>query len=795
MSEKQRPAAKETSKIAPESAFEIDPVRLILRHLPLLVSCVFVGWIIAGVYFLLIPPTYESEADLLLMPKNPAMASGTLQSSQDINTTLSEDLLSTHLMLVQSPTIVKAALEKDGLTELPSLVESMNSKDRTTTDYVIRKLYVSKGGDGKAKKAQVLKIAMRHGNAEDAYKVVDAIVKEFRLFIDKKYADVNQSAAELIDKAQVQLKSDLELAEKEFKQFQENAPLLWNGDKGTNIYRTEFEQIESTLTDLRIERSQLGSRLKMVEEQLEKINASSGSDMQKLALIDGDNSERIRMFLELFAGRAESQQFQSRQPERLEAARSEYVGLLTLKAKMKAMVLEFGEEQPEVKALKEQIDTVESFLTSKADGLKISGGEEILTPKMLVDAYLSLLKNDMNALADRERLLIAQSKEAEQNAKSLVQWELQGESFQLAVDRQKMLFDATVDRLREINLAKDFGGFVNELIKEPELGEEVWPKLSICGALGTLGGMALGLSLALFLELTNKSLRTVKDVETVSGVPNVALIPSLASIKDVKTRRAIAKSGSKISSALCCYHNPGTVETEIFRGLRTTMFFKSASDDYRLVCATSPRAGDGKSTVISNLAISMAQAGKRILLIDADLRRPNISKLFGANNAHGLSDLLQGRCSLFDSIISSECERLDLLLAGNFSANPSELLSSRKLSEIFEQAKNEYDFVLVDCPPVLAVSDPCIVASHADAALLVIRLNPYSRSEIETSVEKLKEVNGNLLGTIVNASDLESSDGRKLDKSGAGYGYSAYGAHSDSYFNEAKSDKETAKAR
>jgi succinoglycan biosynthesis transport protein ExoP len=795
MSEKQRPPAKETSKIAPESAFEIDPVRLILRHLPLLVSCVFVGWIVAGVYFLLIPPTYESEADLLLMPKNPAMASGTLQSSQDINTTLSEDLLSTHLMLVQSPTIVKAALEKEGLTELPSLVESMNSKDRTTTDYVIRKLYVSKGGDGKAKKAQVLKIAMRHGNAEDAYKVVDAIVKEFRLFIDKKYADVNQSAAELIDKAQVQLKSDLELAEKEFKQFQENAPLLWNGDKGTNIYRTEFEQIESTLTDLRIERSQLGSRLKMVEEQLEKINASSGSDMQKLALIDGDNSERIRMFLELFAGRAESQQFQSRQPERLEAARGEYEGLLTLKARMKALVLEFGEEQPEVKALREQINTVEEFLTSRADRLKISGGEEILTPKMLVDAYLSLLKNDMNALEDRERLLVAQSKEAEENAKSLVQWELRGESFQLAVDRQKMLFDATVDRLREINLAKDFGGFVNELIKEPELGEEVWPKLSICGALGTLGGMALGLCLALMMELTNKSLRTVKDVETVSGVPNIALIPALESIKDSRTRRAIAKSGSKMSSSLCCYHNPGTVETEIFRGLRTTMFFKSASDDYRLVCATSPRAGDGKSTVLSNLAISMAQAGKRVLLIDADLRRPNVGKLFGVNSNHGLSDLLQGRCSLFDSVISSECERLDLLLAGNMSANPSELLSSKRLKEVLEQAKNEYDFVLVDCPPVLAVSDPCIVSSNTDAVLLIVRLNPYSRSEIETAVEKLKDVNGNLIGTIVNSSDLESSDGRKLDKYGVGYGYSSYGSHSDSYFNDTKPSKETAKAR
>jgi len=763
----------------PTSQLDIDCSRILRRHWPILLICVLVGWGAAATYYLVIPPTYESQADLLLMPKDPNLAARGLESNRDVNSTLSDDLLATHMMLVQSTSIVKDALKNSKLDKLPSLLEAMSDDDRSTTEYVIRKLYVSRGGVGKAKNAQVLKVSMRHNNAEDTHKVVSAIVNEFRTFIDKKYTDVNQSAALLIEKAQGQLKLELEVAESDFRGFRENAPLLWNGDKSTNIYRTEYEQIESSLTDLRMQRTELDSRLKMVESQLKSIASNGGGDIQKLALVDEKSAERIKIFLEIYAGKAESQLFQSQQPERLEAARGEYEGLLRLKSRLQSLIADFGEEQTEVRALRSEIKTIEDFIKQRTPRLQISSNEEVLTAGGLVNAYVSLLHHDLEVLQDRERLLVESSHKAESEAKALVRYELEGEMLRLSVDRQKVLFDATVDRLREINLAKDYGGFVNELIKEPEIGEEVWPKGSICGLIGTLGGLLLGCLSVCVLELRNRSLRTVEDIEEVSKVSNVSLVPMLTIHKESKSRREIAASGSQISPVVVTQHFVQSREAEVFRGLRTALMFKIGLDDMRVIAVTSPTSGDGKSTVLSNLAVSLAQAGRRVLLIDADMRRPTIAKIFGVTNNIGLADLLTGKDTLFNSVSPSECGNLDLLVAGTLPSNPSELLASAAFVKMIDLARTEYDLVLVDSPPVLAVADPCVIAPIVDAMLVVLRLNANSRTELQRTIHLLTEVKANVVGTVVNASKLESADTGKIDQ--YGYGYGTYGTKSDPY--------------
>ncbi len=150
-----------------------------------------------------------------------------------------------------------------------------------------------------------------------------AVVQEFQNFINEKYKDVNVQAAKLIDDGAAKLASELNKAEEDYRTFREEAPLLWNGEKSTNIYQTEYEQIESMLTDLRMQRSELDSRLTLVQSQLAQIKEEGGNDIEKLALVDEKSAERIRIFLEIYGGKAESQLFQAQQPERLEAALAE----------------------------------------------------------------------------------------------------------------------------------------------------------------------------------------------------------------------------------------------------------------------------------------------------------------------------------------------------------------------------------------------------------------------------------------------------------------------------------------
>ncbi len=582
---------------------------------------------------------------------------------------------------------------------------------------------------------------------------------------------------------------ELEKAEEDYRTFREEAPLLWNGEKSTNIYQTEYEQIESMLTDLRMQRSELDSRLALVQSQLAQIKEEGGNDIEKLALVDEKSAERIRIFLEIYGGKAESQLFQAQQPERLEAARGEYEGLLKLQARLQALILDFGDEHAEVRALRNEIKTVQEFIDSRSGKLQIAAEEEVLTASKLVDAYVSLLKHDLKAMDDREVLLVENSRIAEEKARQLVHYELDGEMMRLAVDRQKELFDATVDRLREINLAKDFGGFVNEVIKEPELGIEVWPKLSICGALGTLGGLVFGFLGAFTSEMRNRSLRSVQDIEQVSGVSTISLVPKLEVQRDPRSKKSIAASGSKVAPVIVTHHFPHCREAEVFRGLRTTLLFKLHSSKAKVIAVTSPSSGDGKSTVLANLATSLAQAGRRVLLIDADMRRPTVAKIFGINHDMGLADALRKGEPLSKIIVKSECEGLDLVLSGAIPDNPAELLSSPALKELLDAAKDDYDLVLVDCPPVLAVADPCVVATSVDAVMVVLRVNPKSRVELQRTKELLAEVHGNVIGTVVNASRLESSDGRGSDEYGVGYGYGSYGSRANAYFSNEPSRK------
>jgi capsular exopolysaccharide synthesis family protein len=475
--------------------------------------------------------------------------------------------------------------------------------------------------------------------------------------------------------------------------------------------------------------------------------------------------------LELYGGKADSQIYQATQPERLEAARGEYEGLLKMKTRLNSLISEFGVGHPEVSMLMKEIETTEQFFKARSPRLQVSNEQETLTPKSLIEGYVSILRHDLASLDDREKVLIERSKEVEIEAKHLVQFELQGESLRLSVDRQKALFDATVDRLREINLAKDFGGFINELVMEPEVGEEVWPKKSVCGLVGTFGGGLMGLMFGFLFELRNRTLRTLKDIETASGVPNVAMVPKFEQHKDRKARKAIAARKSRVAPIVTTYHFPDCKESELLRGLRTALFFKLSAEGAKVVALTSPSPGDGKSTVTSNLAASIAQAGKSVLLIDADMRRPTQSRLFGETNQRGLADVLSRRASLFESVVHTECPRLDLLTAGAPPSNPAELLASPEFNALVEQARNEYDVVLIDCPPVLAVTDACIVATHADSIMLVVKLNPNSRAELKRSMELLTEVKGNVVGTVLNCSRLESETGRKMDE----YGVETYG--------------------
>jgi capsular exopolysaccharide synthesis family protein len=207
---------------------------------------------------------------------------------------------------------------------------------------------------------------------------------------------------------------------------------------------------------------------------------------------------------------------------------------------------------------------------------------------------------------------------------------------------------------------------------------------------------------------------------------------------------------------------------EAYRSLRTNLAFARANHEMRSIVLTSPGPADGKSTTVSNLAITFAQQGQRTLLIDADLRRAVLNKVFEVERSPGLTDVLVGNSLLADVVQETKVPNLFVLGSGRFPPNPAELLGSSAMRVLLEEAEQRFDVVLLDSPPVLAVTDAAVLSTIADGVVLVVRVGSTVRAAAERSASQLQAVHGRLVGTVMNDIDFRQR------AFGGTYGYYYY---------------------
>jgi capsular exopolysaccharide synthesis family protein len=206
---------------------------------------------------------------------------------------------------------------------------------------------------------------------------------------------------------------------------------------------------------------------------------------------------------------------------------------------------------------------------------------------------------------------------------------------------------------------------------------------------------------------------------------------------------------------------------EAFRGVRTALYFSTQGRGHQVIQFTSAEKGDGKSTLLANLAVSIAQSGKRTVLIDADFRRPRMHKLFPTvSRETGLASVMTGEAIPEQAAQPTVVPNLWLMPCGPRPGNPAELLTAPRFQEVLEELRSHFDFVLIDTPPVLLVSDPCAVAPRADGVILVVRLGKNNRPAAEQAGAMLASLGANVLGVMVNDSNQPSRYGY-----GHGYGY------------------------
>jgi len=436
--------------------------------------------------------------------------------------------------------------------------------------------------------------------------------------------------------------------------------------------------------------------------------------------------------------------------------------LLANRAEYHTLQQNLGPLHPEVAALGGKIRITEEFLQAYQDRMNDRVTE--LRKSRLGPWLVQILRQKLAEARQKEQLLQTKFEETRTEAINLSGQLAQIELLERDVKRLGDMNDVLLNQIASLDLKQNGQEVRVAVIEEPAVVETpVSPRLRNVVLLTIVGGFGIALGLVTLLDALDDRFRSVEEMQSRLGVPLLSMIQRLQTTAD---------GGIE---ALPTYVTPTATESEGFRTLRTALML--THQDARQIVISSAEPGDGKSTVLANLAVCYAQAEKKTLLIDADLRRPGLSAMMNMRGPHGLSEVLRSEGDIAQAVASNvrttAIRGLDIIPSGPRPNDPAELLGSPRFSQLLAWAESVYDQILIDSPPTLATADAAVIGRLVDGVVIVVQPAKNKRRLVTRMVERLGFLKISILGIIVNC--VGSEDDR------AYYGYNSYGYHNYGY--------------
>lgn len=294
----------------------------------------------------------------------------------------------------------------------------------------------------------------------------------------------------------------------------------------------------------------------------------------------------------------------------------------------------------------------------------------------------------------------------------------------------------------------------------------VSPRLKVNVAVAFMLSLVLGVGLAFLLDYLDRSIKSADDVERVVGAPLLGVIPIVTDVPTGDDPKA------QKDRDLYVFVNPASRAAECCRSIRTNILFSAADRPMKTITVSSPRPREGKTTTTIYMGTTMAQSGQRVLLVDTDLRRPRLHKSLGVSKQRGLTNLILGDAALDDVIKSTDIPNLYVLPCGPQPPNPAELLLTKRFQQVLAELEQKFDRILLDSPPVLAVTDAVVLSRLSDGVMMVAEAGKTQLDDVAAAARQFKDVDATILGVILN--DMDISDRRY-----GGYYYYAYGNYGE----------------
>ena len=566
-------------------------------------------------------------------------------------------------------------------------------------------------------------------------KLADAHAKGFiRMNLESRF-QLTKEAREFLDAKNEELKAKLERSEAELNRFRQAHGVV-SIDKGENIVVDRLMDINRQLTTARAQRLEAESLNSVVQDKTTQYLSQVLTQGMVLAL------------------------------------RTNLLGLEAEKIKQSTVL---KPDHPRMIELNQQINQVKQSLNAE-----------------IINVLRGIRENFVAARA-KEQALENEAQKQQRAALALKEVGVQYAVLQEEVNVNKNLYDTILRRLNETNISNDIAVSNMQIVQRAERPRAPSaPNIPLSLVVYCVAGVFCGIGLAFFLSYMDSHIYSSELVSSVVELNTVGVVPDLGSLNrplinyravfpsrflPERDSRGQLKRRSKNGKELILSHDPLSVFSEAYRNIRTNLLLSSREANRKVILITSPSPGEGKTATALNLGIACAQDGFKVLIIDADMRRGSCHSGLGVSNRVGLSDLLAGGMSLETVIQQTSVEGLSLLPCGACPANPSGLLGTRKMATIITQLRETFDFILLDSPPAMAISDPVVLSRVSDGILLVFHARKTTAHVARQVKDRFDAIRAPVLGVILNGINVADPDYVYYrDYYGSGYGAGAVAA-------------------
>jgi len=670
-----------------------DIVRILKQRMFLIIFIwIFMSGLAAGLSFYLASayPKYRAKSAVLVespFPKTPLQF-----REQYIQVDLMDRYVADQAVLLKDSKVLMDALQS------AAILETQWYKEQPDKNLVLLTLE-EELGVRQIPETSYLNVSFATKSPQDAPVIVNTVIEKYLDMVERMSR--NQYTEELKDyrEEEEQLENELNVIREQKRNFLNEIGTAGIAE-GINVIGDRWRTLAQEVTRLEAEKLQH----KAAYENLAGVNPSDiAISPQMMMMIQQDN------------------QIVGMQNQKL-----------ALEQELMTILQTVGENHRSAKLVKTQIEVLDEKLKEL-----MAQKEQEIREYQLNLAHTTFLNAMQAELQLREEMLDAESKQRDLDQMLTTYRQLEEDQFlkehQLAQIREfinqlnMIIKDRGMVRVRQIGKALP-----------PE--ERSFPRheLNIPG--GSFLGLLLGIGLAFLLELVDTSVRTSQDIIHHVHVPLLGTVPDLDDEElDIE------------QIELASHTTPRSMIAESFRTIRTNLLLSSPAEQQRSVLITSARPEEGKTSVAVNMAISIAQSGRRVLIVDANFHRPMLHEIFPNSAREGLSNILIGQAKLSDLTRPTELPNVDVLTSGPIPPNPTELLAGQYLQNMLNEAKDKYDQIIIDGPPVLLVTDTLVMADVVDGVVLVCRAKASSRGAILRAREQLERVNSRIFGAILNA--------------------------------------------